>query len=103
MRSRGVLVGTSGRHGDVLKIRPPLAFTVDEVPVVAVRPRRVARGGQSSRLRASRRAWYSVGSISPRASRDLSSAIAGSSLAGALRRIAHTMTPMTGPVIRAAG
>ncbi len=35
MRSRGVLVGSSGRHGDVLKIRPPLAFTVDEVPIVA--------------------------------------------------------------------
>ena len=35
MRSRGVLVGSSGRHGDVLKIRPPLAFTVEEVPIVA--------------------------------------------------------------------
>ncbi len=35
MRSRGVLVGSSGRHGDVLKIRPPLAFTADEVPIVA--------------------------------------------------------------------
>ena len=35
MRSRGVLVGSSGRHGDVLKVRPPLAFTVDEVPIVA--------------------------------------------------------------------
>ncbi len=34
MRERGVLIGTSGRPGDVLKIRPPLAFTVDEVPVV---------------------------------------------------------------------
>ena len=35
MRERGVLVGSSGRHGDVLKIRPPLAFTADEVPLVA--------------------------------------------------------------------
>ena len=35
MRSRGVLVGSSGRRGDVLKIRPPLAFTADEVPIVA--------------------------------------------------------------------
>jgi 4-aminobutyrate aminotransferase-like enzyme len=35
MRSRGVLVGSSGRHGDVLKIRPPLAFTTEEVPIVA--------------------------------------------------------------------
>jgi 4-aminobutyrate aminotransferase-like enzyme len=35
MRVRGVLVGSSGRDGDVLKIRPPLAFTVDEVPIVA--------------------------------------------------------------------
>ena len=99
MRSRGVLVGSSGRHGDVLKVRPPLAFTVDEVPIVAAALADVARGGQSSCLRARRRTWYSVGSISPRASRDLSSVTAGSSLGGALRRIAHTMTPMTAPVM----
>jgi 4-aminobutyrate aminotransferase-like enzyme/Ser/Thr protein kinase RdoA (MazF antagonist) len=34
LRERGVLVGTCGRRGDVLKVRPPLAFTVAEVPVV---------------------------------------------------------------------
>jgi 4-aminobutyrate aminotransferase-like enzyme len=34
MRERGVLIGTSGRHGEVLKIRPPLAFTTAEVPLV---------------------------------------------------------------------
>lgn len=33
LRERGVLVGTSGRRGDVLKVRPPLAFTAAEVPV----------------------------------------------------------------------
>ncbi len=32
MRQRQVLVGTCGRHGNVLKVRPPLAFTVEEVP-----------------------------------------------------------------------
>jgi 4-aminobutyrate aminotransferase-like enzyme/Ser/Thr protein kinase RdoA (MazF antagonist) len=35
LRERGVLIGTSGRDGTVLKIRPPLAFTTDEVPVLA--------------------------------------------------------------------
>jgi 4-aminobutyrate aminotransferase-like enzyme/Ser/Thr protein kinase RdoA (MazF antagonist) len=34
LRSRGVLVGTTGRAGNVLKIRPPLAFTDSEVPVL---------------------------------------------------------------------
>ena len=34
MRDRGVLVGTTGRAGNVLKIRPPLAFTPTEVPVL---------------------------------------------------------------------
>jgi 4-aminobutyrate aminotransferase-like enzyme len=34
MRDRGVLVGTTGRAGNVLKIRPPLAFTQTEVPVL---------------------------------------------------------------------
>jgi 4-aminobutyrate aminotransferase-like enzyme len=32
LRDRGVLVGTTGRHGNVLKVRPPLAFTPDLVP-----------------------------------------------------------------------
>ncbi len=35
LRERGVLVGTSGRLGTVLKVRPPLAFTAAEVPVFA--------------------------------------------------------------------
>jgi 4-aminobutyrate aminotransferase-like enzyme/Ser/Thr protein kinase RdoA (MazF antagonist) len=35
MRHLGVLVGTTGRHGNVLKIRPPLAFTVEHVPTLA--------------------------------------------------------------------
>jgi 4-aminobutyrate aminotransferase-like enzyme len=34
MRDRGVLVGTTGRAGNVLKVRPPLAFTEAEVPVL---------------------------------------------------------------------
>jgi len=35
LRQRGVLVGTSGRAGNVLKVRPPLAFTTAEVPTFA--------------------------------------------------------------------
>ncbi len=33
LRRRGVLVGTTGRPGNVLKVRPPLAFTADLVPL----------------------------------------------------------------------
>ncbi|MGK2850450.1 MAG: aminotransferase class III-fold pyridoxal phosphate-dependent enzyme [Candidatus Limnocylindrales bacterium] len=33
LRARGVLIGTSGRDGSVLKVRPPLAFTSAEVPI----------------------------------------------------------------------
>jgi 4-aminobutyrate aminotransferase-like enzyme/aminoglycoside phosphotransferase (APT) family kinase protein len=33
LRRHGVLVGTTGSHGNVLKVRPPLAFTAREVPV----------------------------------------------------------------------
>jgi 4-aminobutyrate aminotransferase-like enzyme/Ser/Thr protein kinase RdoA (MazF antagonist) len=33
LRRHGVLIGTCGRDGNVLKIRPPLAFTPAEVPV----------------------------------------------------------------------
>ena len=33
LRRRGVLVGTTGRDGNVLKVRPPLAFTADLVPM----------------------------------------------------------------------
>jgi 4-aminobutyrate aminotransferase-like enzyme/Ser/Thr protein kinase RdoA (MazF antagonist) len=32
LRSRGALVGTTGRAGNVLKVRPPLAFTEELVP-----------------------------------------------------------------------
>jgi len=34
LRHRGVLVGTTGRDGNILKIRPPLAFTAAHVPVL---------------------------------------------------------------------
>ncbi len=37
MRERGVLVGTTGRHGNILKIRPPLAITADEAVVIPTR------------------------------------------------------------------
>lgn len=33
LKRNGVLVGTTGAHGNVLKVRPPLAFTEREVPV----------------------------------------------------------------------
>jgi 4-aminobutyrate aminotransferase-like enzyme len=35
LRQRGVLVGTTGPDGNVLKVRPPLAFTAADVPVIA--------------------------------------------------------------------
>jgi 4-aminobutyrate aminotransferase-like enzyme len=35
MRHRGVLVGTTGRHGNVLKVRPPLALDEPHVPRLA--------------------------------------------------------------------
>jgi 4-aminobutyrate aminotransferase-like enzyme len=35
MRHLGVLVGTTGPHGNVLKIRPPLAFEESDVSIVA--------------------------------------------------------------------
>ena len=34
MRERGVLVGTTGRESNVLKIRPPLVITRDEAEVL---------------------------------------------------------------------
>jgi 4-aminobutyrate aminotransferase-like enzyme len=34
MRERGVLIGTTGRAGNVLKIRPPLTITRDEAMIV---------------------------------------------------------------------
>jgi 4-aminobutyrate aminotransferase-like enzyme len=35
MRHLGVLVGTTGRHGNVLKVRPPLALDETHVPTLA--------------------------------------------------------------------
>ena len=35
LRDRGVLVGSTGRAGNILKVRPPLAFTTAEVPIFA--------------------------------------------------------------------
>jgi 4-aminobutyrate aminotransferase-like enzyme len=34
MAERGVLIGTTGRHGSVLKIRPPLCIADDEVRLI---------------------------------------------------------------------
>jgi 4-aminobutyrate aminotransferase-like enzyme len=34
MRARGVLVGTTGRLGNVLKVRPPLVFGPEHIPLV---------------------------------------------------------------------
>lgn len=35
LRRRGLLVGTTGPHGNVLKVRPPLAFTAADAALVA--------------------------------------------------------------------
>lgn len=35
LRQHGVLVGTTGRHGNVLKVRPPLVFTADHARALA--------------------------------------------------------------------
>ncbi|MEX1104762.1 MAG: aminotransferase class III-fold pyridoxal phosphate-dependent enzyme [Ilumatobacteraceae bacterium] len=35
LRRHGVLVGTTGRDANILKVRPPLAFTADHAPVFA--------------------------------------------------------------------
>ena len=81
----------------------PVARDRRRWPVVRWRPARRSRrspgsrgwpgdGGQSSPSRSARiRTWYSIGSISPRARRAFSSATAGSSRAGADRRIAQTI------------
>jgi 4-aminobutyrate aminotransferase-like enzyme/Ser/Thr protein kinase RdoA (MazF antagonist) len=37
MRERGVLIGTTGRHGNVLKIRPPLVISAEEADLVVER------------------------------------------------------------------
>ncbi|HZT53417.1 MAG TPA: aminotransferase class III-fold pyridoxal phosphate-dependent enzyme, partial [Gaiellaceae bacterium] len=34
LREEGVLVGRTGRHGDVLKIRPPLVFADEHVALL---------------------------------------------------------------------
>jgi 4-aminobutyrate aminotransferase-like enzyme len=35
MRERGVLIGTTGRAGNTLKIRPPLCVSRDEAALIA--------------------------------------------------------------------
>jgi 4-aminobutyrate aminotransferase-like enzyme len=35
MRERNILIGTAGRHGNVLKIRPPLCFTKEHADILA--------------------------------------------------------------------
>ena len=35
MREEGILIGTDGPHHNVLKIRPPMPFTIDDAEVVA--------------------------------------------------------------------
>jgi 4-aminobutyrate aminotransferase-like enzyme/Ser/Thr protein kinase RdoA (MazF antagonist) len=44
LRDRGVLVGTAGAHGNVLKVRPPLVFGGDEVAIFADAFRAVLAG-----------------------------------------------------------
>jgi 4-aminobutyrate aminotransferase-like enzyme len=34
MRERGVLISTTGREGNVLKIRPPLVITPDQAAII---------------------------------------------------------------------
>ena len=48
MRDHGVLVGATGRHGNVIKVRPPLPFCVDNVDFLVEKLDRVlsARAGQ---------------------------------------------------------
>ena len=53
MRERGVLVSTTGREGNVLKIRPPLVITADAGRDHRRRPRRGA--GRRRRLRSATR------------------------------------------------
>jgi 4-aminobutyrate aminotransferase-like enzyme len=36
MAERGVLIGTTGRHGNILKIRPPLCLTDDEAHLIVM-------------------------------------------------------------------
>jgi 4-aminobutyrate aminotransferase-like enzyme len=35
MRDRGVLIGSEGVHGNILKLRPPVVLSVDQADVVA--------------------------------------------------------------------
>ncbi len=37
LAERGVLIGTTGRHGNVLKVRPPLCITQDEAALIVSR------------------------------------------------------------------
>jgi 4-aminobutyrate aminotransferase-like enzyme len=51
MRDRGVLVGTTGAAGNILKVRPPLAFTTADVPafIEALEGSLSGRGASPSR------------------------------------------------------
>ena len=40
MRERGVLIGRTGPRHNVLKIRPPLVFSDEHIPVLIDGPRR---------------------------------------------------------------
>jgi 4-aminobutyrate aminotransferase-like enzyme/Ser/Thr protein kinase RdoA (MazF antagonist) len=48
MRRDGVLIGTTGRHGNTLKIRPPLVFTREHADVLAATLNEVLEGFTSS-------------------------------------------------------
>jgi 4-aminobutyrate aminotransferase-like enzyme len=45
MAARGVLIGTTGRQGNVLKIRPPLCLTRDEAALIVATLESVLNGG----------------------------------------------------------
>ena len=44
MRQNGVLIGTTGRHGNTLKIRPPLVFKRQEAGLLLATLEEVLRG-----------------------------------------------------------
>jgi 4-aminobutyrate aminotransferase-like enzyme len=48
MAERGVLIGTAGRHGNVLKIRPPLCITRDEARLIVETLNEVLRATEQS-------------------------------------------------------
>jgi 4-aminobutyrate aminotransferase-like enzyme len=48
MRTRGVLLGTTGRNGDVLKIRPPLTFALEHAELLLGVLEKTLQGGNAS-------------------------------------------------------